>query len=162
MVRGRGKEHRIAQASKPPKKSLVQYVELPISLVIRGVPVSLQGDNAYKKEWKDYVTAAFKGHPNVRGRTHLTRGVSLKVTLSYYYAGWRTDLDVDNFVKPMLDAGNKVVWHDDAQILDLHVFKRSISRVDEVEVMDPEFATAFSAGQDFVYVVVETSLAREF
>ena len=114
MVRGRGREHRIAQASKPGKKSLVQYVELPISLVIRGVPVSLQGDNAYKKEWKDYVTEQFRSHPNVRGRTHLTRGISLKVTLGYYYAGWRTDLDVDNFVKPMLDAGNKVVWHDDA------------------------------------------------
>ncbi|WP_296738944.1 RusA family crossover junction endodeoxyribonuclease [Variovorax sp.] len=108
------------------------------------------------------MSTEFRLHPNVRGRTHLARGVGLKVTLRYYYAGWRTDLDVDNFVKPMLDAGNKVVWHDDAQILDLHVFKRSLRRENEVETNDPDFSRAFAARIDFVHMIVETSSANEF
>ena len=32
--------------------------------------------------------------------------------------------DADNFAKSALDACNKVVWVDDAQVVDLHVFKR--------------------------------------
>ena len=35
--------------------------------------------------------------------------------------------DLDNLVKSVLDALNDVAWHDDAQIVELHVSKHYVS-----------------------------------
>lgn len=34
-----------------------------------------------------------------------------------------TKPDADNLVKLLLDAGNRILWHDDAQVSNLHVVK---------------------------------------
>jgi len=50
----------------------------------------------------------------------LTRG--LKLTLRAYFGTKRTQ-DIDNFNKLVLDALTGIVWEDDSQILELHIYK---------------------------------------
>ena len=76
---------------------------------------------------------AMNGRPPVEGPVAVTLEVHLPIAVSWSkkkresaVAGWLRPTgrpDLDNFAK-MLDACNMVVWNDDAQIVELVVFKR--------------------------------------
>lgn len=46
----------------------------------------------------------------------------IRLRVEYYFKGKRKR-DIDNFSKLWLDAGSGIIWEDDSQINELHLFK---------------------------------------
>ena len=87
-------------------------ISFPLEFWLEGVPVSLQASARSKEFWKGRVSAAAenalaKGH----GATHGPVGVTI-----YYFPDARMEGDLDNILKPILDALGQVVYVDDQQV----------------------------------------------
>lgn len=86
--------------------------DLPLEIVVRGIPVSLQGSPRSKAAWRDTIkSAADEVIPG--GSWALTD--RLAVTIYYFPEGQMLG-DVDNIVKPILDAMIPYVYVDDSLI----------------------------------------------
>jgi crossover junction endodeoxyribonuclease RusA len=86
--------------------------DLPIEFIVEGTAVSLQASGQTKAAWKQTVKAAGEGViPS--GSWALTERVA--VTIYYFPEGEMTG-DVDNIVKPILDAMAKFIYVDDRQV----------------------------------------------
>lgn len=70
--------------------------ELPLEIVVQGIPVSLQGSSCSKTEWKETIKAA-AGAVIPGGSWALTD--ALAVTIYYFQEGQMIG-DVDNIVNP--------------------------------------------------------------
>lgn len=46
----------------------------------------------------------------------------------------KKDMDIDNLAKTYLDGLNGIAWHDDRQVIDLHVKKRYVTENERVEL----------------------------
>jgi crossover junction endodeoxyribonuclease RusA len=101
-------------------------IRFPIEFVVRGTPVSLQATRAKSREaWKRRVKAAsYDALPE----GHFSTEAPISVTLFYFPA---TDMqgDVDNIVKPILDALSKHIYNDDRQVERVWVQKFEPGRV---------------------------------
>lgn len=71
--------------------------------------------------------------------TPLTRG--LKLTLRAYFGTKRTQ-DIDNFNKLVLDALTGIVWEDDSQIQELHIYKDYCKENPRIELEVTELSTS--------------------
>lgn len=61
-----------------------------------------------------------------RGRVDAPLEGDLVVVLDVPLIGKRGHRrDIDNFSKVLFDALNKIVWHDDSQICELHIYRKS-------------------------------------
>lgn len=69
------------------------------------------------------------------GKAHCREPMSGKfeVTLTFYRKSKRK-ADLDNLSKAVLDALNGIIWHDDDQVVALHLFKREVDRMDNAGV----------------------------
>lgn len=88
-------------------------IEFPIEFLVEGTPVSLQAKRtASKVQWKNRVkNASLKVIPN----PHFASSERIAVTL-YYLPIEPMQGDIDNIVKPILDALNQHIYIDDAQV----------------------------------------------
>ena len=77
------------------------------------------------------------------------------MTVVYYHDGVAIRLDNDNMVKPIQDALNGLIYVDDRQVLDTVVRKTSLDGTFHVRGMSPVLAQAFSAGVEFLHVMVD-------
>jgi Holliday junction resolvase RusA-like endonuclease len=101
-------------------------IEFPLEFIVRGTPVSLQAKRAQSKiEWKDSVKrASYIALPE----GHFWSDVSISVTL-FYFPNTTMEGDVDNIVKPVLDALCKHIYRDDKQVDRVWVQKFEPGRV---------------------------------
>ena len=76
--------------------------------------------------------------------------VNLEITHFYIDA----QLDVDNLLKPIMDALKGVIFLDDRQVTDLLCRKRNLRLVLHVENPSSVLARALRRGNDFLYVAV--------
>ena len=76
--------------------------------------------------------------------------VSLEITHFYIDA----QLDVDNLLKPIMDALKGVIFLDDRQVTDLLCRKRNLRLGLRVENPSSVLARALRRGNDFLYVAV--------
>ena len=79
-------------------------------------------------------------------------------------AGWRSrnffqgaPADVDNIVKPILDAVKGFVFVDDSQVTDLASRRRSIDGPYTVGLVSVVLADALATGKEFLHVRVTSS-----
>lgn len=72
----------------------------------------------------------------------------------YFFFDGKTDLDVDNIIKPISDALNQVAYVDDANVVDVHASKRDLNSPGQLVNPPPSVVAALAAGDDFVFVVV--------
>jgi hypothetical protein len=84
------------------------------------------------------------------GRPPITTPVWVRIT--YFYEG--AALDVDNMVKPILDAIGGVVYVDDNQVSDSHARKRDINGSFRIKGLSQQLALAFSKGVEFLHVEI--------
>ncbi len=95
---------------------------IPIEFIVIGTPKSVQSKNAAKAAWKTVVRgAATASLPT----PHLLATSFLRATVMYFYV--TTTLDLDNILKPILDAMKTVVYLDDDQIVDLIAIKPDLA-----------------------------------
>ncbi len=123
---------------------------LPHEFTIKGPPVSVQTrKKARLRSWKDAVrdasiAAVAPGAIPVR--------TPVAVVITYYYDG--VSPDVDNILKPMLDALKGVVFDDDAQVIEAKSRKRSIDGSYKIRGASSVLLQAFATGDDFVHIRV--------
>ena len=62
--------------------------------------------------------------------------------------------DVDNLLKPIQDALQGIVYHNDRQISDVTARRRDIDSSFKVRYISPALAMAFSDGRQFAHIEV--------
>lgn len=88
-------------------------IEFPLEFIIAGTPVSLQTKRREAlDEWKGRVIAASQ---TVLPEGHFATDEPLAITL-YYFPNAEMQGDIDNIVKPILDALERHIYMDDRQI----------------------------------------------
>lgn len=81
------------------------------SFEVIGSPTSLKAGNS-KQQWKNLVTEAAK-----KCRTKsLGTGVKLDLQIDWFSQSRRNRPDIDNILKPILDALKEVIYIDDSQV----------------------------------------------
>jgi hypothetical protein len=88
-------------------------IEFPFEFVVEGTPVSLAARRrASIEEWKDRIVAASRC---VLPEGHFATEFGLAITL-YYFPSSPMQGDIDNIVKPILDAMCRHIYLDDHQV----------------------------------------------
>ena len=88
-------------------------IAFPVEFVVQGTPVSLQAKRAESRTaWKDRVKrASYSSLPE----NHFLTDIPVLVTLFYFPAA-AMEGDIDNIVKPVLDALCRHIYVDDNQV----------------------------------------------
>jgi len=79
----------------------------------------------------------------------------LKAIIINFYAGNKPSVDVDNMSKPILDEMEKIVYHDDRQIIQAGITHLRIGAAFSIAGVSKVLVTALQAGSQFVYVRIE-------
>lgn len=120
---------------------------LPLEFVVLGTPLSLQASSQRKAAWKTTVAqAAATGIP---ANTH---PIADEVTVEITYFFDTVGPDIDNIIKPILDALNNVVWVDDSQVSRTTSQRKSLDASYRVRGLSAELARGFVSGGDFVHI----------
>ncbi len=129
---------------------------LPLEFTIFGPPVSAQARRRERLEqWRGEVTAVADSH---WGRLDPDNG-PIAVTVIYFSHG--RPFDLDNVPKPILDAMKGLVYTDDNQVTDLVCRKRNLNDGMEIITDLASLDEAFSSGQEFLHIVVESAPQQE-
>lgn len=101
-------------------------IQFPLEFIVRGTPVSLQAVRAKSKEaWKKRVKeASYDALPE----GHFSTEAPISITL-FYFPDTEMQGDVDNIVKPILDALSKHIYNDDRQVERIWVQKFEPGRI---------------------------------
>lgn len=121
--------------------------DLPFEFIVKGIPrsghakISLQG-------WKKTVGAAAGA---AWGRYEPLQS-ELNVTIVYFFR--EGSIDVDNMIKPIIDAMIGVIYVDDGVVSQIVARKTELKSGLEIEAASKSLANALDAGRDFVLVRV--------
>lgn len=118
-----------------------------VSICYRGEPVSatvgLSGSRFYRKDnytsYRDALSWLIKEQLGGEWATHrYTFGVRAR-----FFLGNRRKIDLDNLVKPIMDAGTHIIWADDSQVVELYTI---VLRDDP----DPRIEVLIYTVEDFI------------
>jgi Holliday junction resolvase RusA-like endonuclease len=88
-------------------------IEFPVEFLVEGTPMSLQAKQRKSIErWKRRIVEASRG---VLPEVHFATTDPLAITI-FYFPAKRMEGDLDNIVKPILDALEKHIYVNDRQI----------------------------------------------
>ena len=120
---------------------------LPLEFIVKGVPRSVHAKNS-RRRWiqtvKDAATAAWGHHEPLR--------TELSVTIVYFYRAGK--IDVDNFIKPIMDAMKGVIYDDDAVVSQVMARMTELRSGLEIGAASTRLVAALDAEGDFVLVRV--------
>ena len=85
----------------------------------------------------------------------------LEVGIIYFYENISPDVDVDNIIKPILDALKGLAFEDDNQIVDVICRKRQIDSSFRITKMSEVLAEGFVGGKDFLHIRIGVSVDTE-
>ena len=83
---------------------------------------------------------------------------SVRVQIIYFYND--IELDIDNIVKPILDAMVGLVYVDDARITDIIIRKRNLANF-KLSNVTPLLAESIEREQEFLHIFVTASSEPE-
>jgi Holliday junction resolvase RusA-like endonuclease len=124
---------------------------VPLAFVVAGIPSSAQGRNKSSiRAWQRKVAAS--------ARAALPAGfqpvlVPVRVLIVVFYEGAPSG-DIDNKIKPILDALKGIVYDDDSRVVEVRAVRQDINGSYRV-VPGQALALALQRSSDFVYIVVE-------
>ena len=126
-------------------------IQFPIEFIVEGTPVSLQAKRpATREEWKSRVREASK---TAIPPFHFASDDPMSVTL-YYLPDGAMEGDIDNIVKPVLDALCKHIYLDDSQVERVVVQKFEPGKIFSFGLPTTMFASALAAEKPVLYVRV--------
>ena len=102
-----------------------------------------------KGKWQDHV----RHSAAQRWQGQSSVGEAVMVTITCYYSNRQFDLD--NILKPILDAMNGLIYDDDGQITDLHCHKRALSAELELRNASSVSGEAHARSTPFVHIIVD-------
>jgi crossover junction endodeoxyribonuclease RusA len=129
-------------------------LHFPIEFVVNGTPVSLQGSPRGKEAWKDLVRNSSRP---VLPEAHQMTEQRLAVTLLYFPVG-EMEGDIDNIVKPVLDALNKHIYFDDHQVNRVWVEKFEEGTIVELSFPSEILESAIQGNRPALYIRLSDDL----
>lgn len=121
--------------------------------IINGTPVSQQTRRRERlKKWKTYVREEAEKYWS-KENTIFTDSVMVQII--YFYDD--IALDIDNIIKPILDAIIGLVYIDDAQITDIIIKKRYLFANFETDQNTLLLAQNFKRENEFLHVLITMS-----
>ena len=137
-------------------------IQLPFEFSVVGKPISHQTKNKKALEaWKIQVWETAK--KVVAGKK--PTGELCLVTITHFFDAneWEDGVpDSDNIVKPVRDSLQGVIFVNDYQISDFLSRRRSINAPFRIRGMSPALAYAFTRGDEFLYIRVESAPEPEY
>lgn len=131
--------------------------DLPIEFIVRGTAISLQASGRSREAWKETVRAA--GASVVpAGSWALTDRVAVTI---YYFPEGEMVGDIDNIVKPILDAMIPFIYVDDHQVERVVVQKFEPDRIFSFSAPSPALVGALAAEGPAVYIRVSDNPHEE-
>lgn len=124
-----------------------------IEFIVMGTPLSQGASSKRKDLWKAKVASEADAAANF-GYVG-----PLSVTLAYFCAA--LGVDIDNIVKPILDAMKGVVYCDDRQIVQVESIAIETADAARIRNTTPAIAKGLAAGTDFVLVRVAPAKPTE-
>lgn len=131
--------------------------DLPIEFIVRGTAISLQASGASRQAWKDRVRAAGSGAIPT-GSWALTDRVAVTI---YYFPEGEMVGDIDNIVKPILDAMCRFIYADDRQVERVVVQKFEPDRIFTFSTPSPVLVDALAAEGSAVYIRISDNPHEE-
>ena len=129
----------------------------PCEFVLPQRPISQQARRqARLREWKQLV-AEHARLAMEEPRALATEPVALR--LLYLYDD--ISLDVDNILKPILDALIGVLLQDDTVITDVEIRRRRRATAFTLNAVSPVLAAGLALGREFVYVALTDAPAQD-
>jgi crossover junction endodeoxyribonuclease RusA len=129
-------------------------IEFPIEFLVSGTPVSLQAKRAASRaEWKSRVKAASS---TAIPSPHFASDERMAVTL-FYLPEEPMQGDIDNIVKPILDALCKHIYLDDSQVERVLVQKFEPGNVFSFSRPTSMFVRALEGAKPILYVRVSNN-----
>jgi crossover junction endodeoxyribonuclease RusA len=124
-------------------------IQFPLEFIVRGTPVSLQAARAKSKEaWKQRVKqASYDALPEA----HLATETPISVTL-FYFPATQMQGDIDNIVKPILDALSQHIYNDDRQVERVWVQKFEPGRIFQFAQPSAVLLEALSGEKPLLFV----------
>lgn len=124
-------------------------IEFPLEFVVNGTPVSQQAKRrASIEEWKQRVKDASRA---ALPAGHFVTDSRVSVTMFYFPEG-EMQGDIDNIVKPILDALRKHIYGDDGQVERIWVQKFERASAAEISSPSPVLADAIQREKPLLYV----------
>lgn len=122
-----------------------------LSVVVWGTPRSFQARGSKKAAWQEKVRAAAW---TAIGEADRIEQVDVRVVIVYFYAE-SCEADIDNIVKPILDAMNGIAFGNDNQVVQVLVRRTPLDGL-TLTASEPTLTSAVeqaqAMGQDFIYV----------
>jgi hypothetical protein len=126
-------------------------ITFPIEFLVHGTPISLQAKRAdAKAEWKSRIRSASK---TAIPDQYFSSDERIAVTL-YYLPNEPMQGDIDNIIKPVLDALSQHIYLDDVQVERIVVQKFEPGNVFSFQRPTGTFLAALSGTKPVLYVRV--------
>ncbi len=124
-------------------------LSFPIEFIIAGTPVSLQTKRAEaRKNWQETIRSACA--PSLP-EGHFASENRIAITLFYFPDGEMRG-DIDNIVKPILDAFSRHIYMDDRQVDRILVQKFEPEKIFAFAAPSPILARAIAGPKPLLYV----------
>jgi len=124
-------------------------IDFPLEFIVEGTPVSLQAKRASSRAaWKNLVKRASYA---VLPEGHFAFEGSISVTL-FYFPATEMEGDIDNIVKPILDALCRHIYLDDKQVERVWVQKFDPERIFQFSAPSSILASALYGEKPLLYV----------
>ena len=120
-------------------------------------PIAHQSKDAGKRQrWKEFVAMAAQKAWDSQALLATSCHVSI-----VYFCGEQF-ADIDNIIKPILDAMTGIVYVDDSFVTDVDSHRRPLTATFDFTRLPALFLTAVATNQECVYVRVAFSKSIEF
>jgi crossover junction endodeoxyribonuclease RusA len=133
-------------------------LEFPIEFTVAGTPVSLQAKRSEsREEWKARVKDASLAAIT---SPHFASEERISMTL-YYFPSEQMQGDIDNIVKPILDALSHHIYIDDHQVERVVVQKFEPGRVFPFSNITAKFSEALGGSRPILYIRISNEPFEE-
>lgn len=124
-------------------------ITFPVEFLVAGTPVSLQTKRPQSvNQWKNRVIAASRP---LLPEAHLATDQPISATIFYFPNGDMAG-DIDNIVKPILDALGRHIYLDDRQVHRLLVQKFEPGKIFPFGAPSPTLDEALKRQKPIVYI----------
>ena len=120
--------------------------------VIEGPAVSLKAKKTNARRYQRWIrTVRAAAQSEFQSRSQLTsQGIIVSIT-NYYTL---SPPDVDNIIKPLLDAMGMVVYADDSQVRKVVIEKVDLTSTNTIQNPSPLLATALENYSEVLHIIV--------
>jgi crossover junction endodeoxyribonuclease RusA len=129
----------------------------PLELQLEAVPLSLKASSASKDAWKEQIRMAINEILDPSGWATKS---PVSVTIFYFPDGPMNG-DIDNIVKPILDALMPRIYVNDAQVERLWVQKFESEKSFRIDDPTVKLAAATDAEPPIVYIRVDNEISSD-